>query len=179
MMKHSSRQLTVRQWLVRFFLIASIALAIATWTAAPSSAQGFRVVQPAPDCRIFQRRYDNFTDFSSTGFVQSRIAWHAEMAVLSLATAYLISKAFHWGAWPAAATTAIGLGLVPHVRSVLIQRRYPMNPGDWAFDLWNRAVPAVNAIDDHAPTITLKSVSAKGAAMWLVGYVALACFSDP
>ena len=147
--------------------------------AASVGAQGLKVTQPPGDCNLIERKFDN--PFSDTkGYVQPRIAWHAEYAVASMGIAYAVHRITHLPGWASAAAATIAIGVVPHVRSVLIQRRYPIDPGDLAFDFWDRATPAfwmVGHRDDSTRTVWKNHMIAGGT--WLLGYAALACYASP
>lgn len=159
---------------------ALLALALLSVVAAPvAHCQGLRIVQPPPDCRLFAPAFDN--PFSDTkGYTQPRIAWHAEYAVASYAAASLVRKVTHLPPWLSATVAAVGIGVLPHVRSVIIQRRYPINPGDLAYDAVNRATPFV-WLAGHSDDSTRSWASNhwKPAAVWLATDVALACFASP
>lgn len=157
---------------------------VLVWTAtitlaSTGEAQGFRVRQPPANCNLAERKFDN--PFSDTkGYVQPRIAWHAEYAVASMGIAYAVHRITHLPGWASAAAATVAIGVVPHVRSVLIQRRYPINPGDLAFDFWDRATPAFWVIghrDDSTRTVWKNHGIATGT--WLLGYAALACYASP
>jgi hypothetical protein len=144
-----------------------------------AGAQGLRVTQPPPDCNVFKSAFDN--PFSDTrGWTQPRIAWHAEYAVGSYFIASVVRKVTHLPPWLAATVTSVGIGVLPHVRSVVIQRRYPINPGDIAFDAVNRATPYV-WLASHSDDTTRSWASThwKPVATWLVADLSLACFSSP
>lgn len=153
--------------------IKFLVLLLATAFAVPLAAQRLRVEQPRPDCNVFERRAENFlSDHSYT--VQPRIVIHAEMGALPLMVAYALVRA-HFPHWLAASVAVVAIGVVPHVRSVFIQHRYAINPGDLAFDLWDRSTPFFwLAGRDTGSRSRLKAGGA-----WLAGYVALVCFSSP
>lgn len=152
------------------------ALLLLVTCASLASGQGL-IVQPSPDCHLFAPAFDN--PFSDTrGFTQPRIAWHAEYAVASYALASVVHRVTHLPPWLSATAAAAGIGVLPHVRSVLIQRRYPINPGDLAFDAVNRATPFVWLARGDS-TRSWVGNHWKPAAVWLAADVSLACFSSP
>jgi hypothetical protein len=145
----------------------------------PAHGQGLRITQPAPDCDVRKSAFDN--PFSDTnGYWQPRIAWHAEYALGSYFAASLVRRVTHLPPWLSATVAAVGIGVLPHVRSVVIQRGYPINPGDLAFDAVNRGTPYV-WLASHSDDST-RSWAAnhwKPAAVWLMADLSLACFSSP
>jgi len=159
---------------VRALLLAAV---YALTPIAATRAQGWQIRQPSPDCDLTRRAYENpFTD--GHHYIQPRLAWHIEYAVGSIAVAYVVHR-LGLPRW-ASTLTAIGLGVAPHIRSGLIQRRYPINPGDVVFDVWDRAVPAYwasGAFDDTTSDRARDRAHAVG--VWLGGYVATACFASP
>lgn len=147
--------------------------------SAALPAQGLKVTQPPRNCHIFEQRFDN--PFSDTkGYWQPAVAWHAEYALGSLGLSYGLHRFLHFPSWLAAGTVTVGIGIAPHVRSVLIKRTYPINPGDIAFDLWDRATPAFWAVahKDDSTKIAWKS-HLRSTGTWLIGYALLACFASP
>ena len=155
------------------------ALLLAGLFVAPLPAQGLRITQPSPDCRLWQSAFDN--PFSDTnGYTQPRAVWHAEYALASYGIAALIQRVTHVRPWIAATMTTVAIGVLPHVRSVLIQRRYPINPGDLAFDAVNRATPFI-AVARHTDDSTRSFLANhwKPVAVWLAADLSLACFSSP
>jgi len=159
--------------------VTKIAATLAIALAPHIGAQGLKVSQPPANCDLTQRKFDN--PFSDTkGYVQPRIAWHAEYAVASMGIAYAVHRVTHLPGWASAAAATIAIGVVPHVRSVLIQRRYPINPGDLAFDFWDRATPGFWVIghrDDATRPVWKNHLISGGT--WLLGYAALACYASP
>jgi hypothetical protein len=156
---------------LRVLLVLATLLASCSTTPAPAFAQGFRVVQPAPDCNLGRRAFDN--PFSDTkGYVQPRIAWHVEYAVGTALLTWAIDKATPLPKWASATTATVLVGVVPHARSVFWQRRYPINPGDLAFDLVNRSTPFVMV--SSAPARRWLAFST-----WLAADALLSCLSSP
>src|SRR5437868_10836757 len=89
----------------------------------------------AVDCNLAERRYDNpFADHS--GWSMRRYEWHAFYATSSIIAAEGIHRATHLPRWASAVTATIALGILPHIRSGLMLKRYPINAKDWSFDLF-------------------------------------------
>lgn len=148
-------------------------------TALPTRAQGLKITQPPADCHLTTSAFDN--PFSDThGYWQPRVVWHAEFALGTYLVADLVHRVTHLPPWASATVAAVGIGVLPHVRSVLIQRRYPINPGDLAFDAVNRGTPFV-WLAGHSDDTTRTWVGNhwKPAVTWLAADLALACFSSP
>lgn len=116
-----------------------------------------RVVQPAPDCRVFRSALDNPYDDTHL-YSQPRIAWHVERMVAgalltrALVKARVPARVARWA--PAA------LSLALHVRGYA-RKAYPVNPGDWLAD----------AFTFSASNLPLKVVA--------VAYLPAACLSSP
>lgn len=141
-------------------------------------AQGLHVTQPPPDCNLGRVAYDNpFGE--ARRYKQARVLWHLEYAAGSLAVSYVLHRVVHLPWWASAGVT-VGLGVAPHIRGGVLQRKYPINPGDWVFDFWDRAVPAIWAANHHDEPQQSK-VRNLGASFekWLAGYAATACFASP
>lgn len=150
-------------------LLALGALSFAFCTEA--TAQGLKVTQPPPDCNLGRRAFDN--PFSDTkGYWQPRVLWHAEYAVGTAALSWGIHKVTRLPKWASATIAAVGVGVVPHFRSVILQRRYPINPGDIAFDAVNRGTPYVFVSSQPRGVWTAFGV-------WLATDMALSCFASP
>jgi len=105
-----------------------------------------------------------------------RYQWHAFYAALSTATAEVIHRTTHLPRWASAVTATVGLGLVPHIRGGLFDRRYPINPADWGFDLFDRAAPIFVWSGASGGTVRSQTLAATP---FLVGYAALACYASP
>jgi hypothetical protein len=105
-----------------------------------------------------------------------RYQWHAFYATLSTATAEVIHRTTHLPRWASAVTATVGLGLVPHIRGGLLDRRYPIDPADWGFDLFDRAAPIFVWSGVSGGTLRSQTVAAT---TFLVGYAALACYASP
>ncbi|HVX41501.1 MAG TPA: hypothetical protein VHB25_18220 [Gemmatimonadaceae bacterium] len=164
-----------RRWLGVAVLSAVAALAAAR---TPAHAQGLNITQPPPDCDLGRRAFDDpFID--GRGITQPRILWHLEFAAGSLALSYVLHRVVRLPWWASTAVT-VGVGVVPHIRGGIIQRRYPINPGDWVFDFWDRAVPAAWAANHHDDPKQSR-VRSLGTSFekWLAGYAATACFASP
>jgi hypothetical protein len=105
-----------------------------------------------------------------------RYQWHAFYAAMSTGASEAIHRTTHLPRWASALTATVGLGLVPHIRSGLVGRRYPFNPADWGFDLFDRAAPmfvwsGVSGGTWQSPTVA--------ATTYFAGYAALACYASP
>jgi hypothetical protein len=153
----------------RFLVL--VPLLVGLCVARDLPAQRLSISQPGRDCRLTRSAFDN--TFSDTkGYWQPRIAWHAEYAALSLATAYGIHRLTHLSPMWSAVVTTVGLGLVPHIRGGIINRTYPIEPMDWAFDAWDRGTPIAWAYGRDNGYM-------KPALVWLSGYAGLACWGEP
>lgn len=157
------------------------ALVLGLWVlAAPLAAQGLKITQPAPDCALARKTFDNpFSD--SKGWVMRRYEWHTFYVSLSGVTALALRHAPFAPSWlrgriGSGAVTAVGLGIVPHVRSVLIQRRYPIDPLDLAFDLWDKSGTLVGGLGASGATWQSRTLAAT---TWAGGYLALMCYASP
>jgi len=154
---------------MRFLMLAPLLAGFCI--ARELRAQRISIAQPSRDCRLTRSAFDNsFSD--SRGYWQPRIAWHAEYAALSLATAYGIHRVTHLSPMWSAAVATVGLGLVPHIRGGIVNRSYPINPMDWTFDLWDRGAPVAWAYGRDNGYM-------KPALVWLSGYAGLACWGEP
>jgi len=158
--RHGSRRLAV------ILLLSSLVV------VAPSSAQSHR---RRADCNLAERRYDNpFADHS--GWSMRRYEWHAFYATGSIVTAEAVHRAIGLPRWASAVTATVALGILPHVRSGLMLRRYPVNARDWSFDLFTRAAPifvwsGLRGANWESQTLTATTYAA--------GYAVLACYASP
>jgi len=147
-----------------------IAGLIVTASAMPAQAS-----RHGPDCNLAEKRFDNpFADHS--GWLMRRYQWHAFYAVASTATAEGIHRVTHLPRWASAVTATVGLGVLPHIRSGLLVRRYPINPPDWGFDLFNRAAPLFVWSGLRGGTWQSQALAAT---TYAAGYAALACYASP
>lgn len=137
--------------------LALLAPLIAGLFAMPVNAQ-IRIVQPAPDCRLSRRMYDNpFSD--SRGYWQPRYAWHVERTLTGLVASAVLRRAHV--PRPVAVVVPALVVTALHVRGV-IRGVYPLNPMDWFADAW------------------MMSAAAMRPGFWLVGYAATGiCFASP
>jgi len=140
----------------------------------PNAAHGQRS-STAADCRLARQAYDNpFSD--SRGWSMRRYQWHAFYAGLSTAAAYGIHKTTRLPTWASAAIATVGIGLVPHIRSGLIMRDYPVHVLDWIFDVMNRSAPAFFVLGQSGDNWKSRTLAAT---TFVGGYLALACYSSP
>jgi hypothetical protein len=151
--------------------VIAAAVAFATpWTAIQAQQPSHR-----SDCNLAEKRFDNpFADHS--GWSMRRYEWHAFYAAASTATAEGIHRITHMPRWASAVTATVALGIVPHLRSGVFVRRYPVNPPDWGFDLFNRAAPLFVWSAVRGGTTRSDVLSAT---TYVAGYVALACYASP
>jgi hypothetical protein len=147
------------------------ALIAGLFVAGVANAQGLRVVQPPPDCNLLRQAWDNPYDDVHL-YRQPRIAWHAEYAIGTAALSWAIHKTTRLPRWASATIASVGIGVLPHVRSVFILRHYPINPGDLAFDAVNRSTPFI-FVSSRPPTRW------KAFGVWLAADLALSCFASP
>lgn len=105
-----------------------------------------------------------------------RYQWHAFYAAASTATAEGIHRLTHLPRWASAVTATVALGVIPHVRSGLLIKRYPINPPDWGFDLFNRSAPVFVWSGQRGGTWQSEALSATA---YVAGYAALACYASP
>jgi hypothetical protein len=158
-------------------LVAVIAVVVAAMS--PLGAQGFKITQPPPNCRILDKRLDNPYD-DTHHYLQPRMAWHAEYATASLLTGFALRKWTRLPNWVIGIAPTFAFGIAPHVRGGIIKRSYPINPLDWAFDAWTRAGPSFWIVahrDDSTDVVWKHHAVATG--IFLAGYAALACYSSP
>ena len=140
----------------------------------PNAAHGQRSSTVA-DCRLARQAYDNpFSD--SRGWSMRRYQWHAFYAGLSTVAAYGIHKTTRLPTWASAAIATVGIGLVPHIRSGLIMREYPVHVLDWSFDVMNRSAPAFFVLGQSGDNWKSRTLAAT---TFVGGYLALACYSSP
>lgn len=166
------RQVRARSFARSAFLALMLCIIGSMSVSSPITAQ---TPPRRPDCDLAERRYDNpFADHS--GWYMRRYEWHAFYAVASTATAEGIHRLTHLPRWASAVTATVALGVVPHLRSGVFERRYPINPPDWGFDLFNRAAPLF--VWYGLKGGTWQSGAASGAA-YVVGYATLACYASP
>lgn len=118
------------------------------------------VVQPPPDYRLWQYRIENPVTGLEGGLMQPRIAFHAEYAIGSV----LLAKALQKVHVPPI-ITVLSIAVVPHILGGVIQKRYPINPGDWVFDAWKMSLPLV-----HTTKVRWR---------WLAGYAVLSGYGSP
>jgi hypothetical protein len=130
-----------------------------------------RIVQPHPDCNIFEKKFDNpFSDHS--GWVMRRYQWHTMYPILTSGLAYGINRVIHKPKVSAFIAT-LATGLAPHIRGS-IKELYTINPLDWAYDLENRSLPAWYATaGDNIPS------RGKAIAEYLALDFSLVCWSSP
>jgi hypothetical protein len=141
-------------------------LALLLLTACAS----LRVERTSPDCNLTRREFDSPIS-DDHGVAQPRLLLHAEYAIAAYATTALVSKVLPPKA--AAWTTFAAFAIVPHTRSILIQKRYPLT-AHVAFVAVNRATPFLWL----ARQDTTKS-RWKPAVEWLATDAALECWSTP
>lgn len=134
----------------------------------PLSVQGLKITQSKADCNVFESKFDN--PFSDTrGWEMRRVYWHLGYAVASDFIANEIHDRLHVPLKVATIGTALGIGLIPHIRSGIIRRDNPINPMDWVFDLNNRSLPIY--LDQSSKVL--------GISEYLVSYGATMCWSSP
>lgn len=151
------------------------AIAVAVTVMLPWPALAAQSTHRRSDCNLAEKRFDNpFADHS--GWSMRRYEWHAFYATASTATAEGIHRVTHLPRWASALTATVALGIIPHVRSGLLVRRYPVNPPDWGFDLFNRAAPLFVWSGLKGGTVRSEVVSAT---TYVAGYAALACYASP
>lgn len=139
--------------------------------------RGYQIRQPAPNCNLAQMSSDNFIGDGKVGTVYARrYQLHLISIGTSVAASYAIKKIFKMGPVKSAAIGGVATGILPHVRSVLIQRRYPINPGDLAADATMRMVPFIMTVGHHQHTKTAHAMSALTV---VASYFAVACFASP
>jgi hypothetical protein len=165
-------QVRARTPLAKRFRHVTLAFSLSVVAASTASAQRPR---HGPDCNLAERRYDNpFADHS--GWSMRRYQWHAFYAGMSTAAAEAIHRTTHLPRWASAVTATVGIGLIPHIRSGLVAKRYPFNPADWGFDLFDRAAPIFVWSGMSGGTWPSRTVAAT---TYLAGYAALACYASP
>lgn len=150
----------------------AFAIVVSSLAVSSLSAQNQRHLA---DCNLAERRYDNpFADHS--GWSMRRYQWHAFYATSSIVASEGIHRATHLPRWASAVTATVALGILPHIRSGLMLRRYPINARDWSFDLFTRAAPifvwsATRGASWESQTVV--------AIAYAAGYAALACYASP
>ena len=105
-----------------------------------------------------------------------RYQWHGFYAGLSTLTAYGIHKTTKLPSWASAAIATVGIGLIPHIRSGLVKHEYKVDARDWAFDVFNRAAPAILLVGRSGKTWQSNTLAAT---TFVGGYFALACYASP
>jgi hypothetical protein len=145
--------------------------------APPLSAQSLGMTWPV-NCRFGESVFDN--PFSDTnGYYQPRGAWLVEYSAGSYLAAVLINKITHLPPWLTATVVTVGLGVLPHVRSIGFQHRYRLT-ADVAFDAVNRATPFVWLAGRTTDTTrSWLSTHWKSAAVWAVADLALCPYASP
>lgn len=151
---------------MRRALSVLLLLVLVLIASAPAHAQLY--VHPPSDCRLADRRYDG-------GLVMRRYELHALKASGSLAAAELVHRTTHLPRWASAITATVFIGILPHITGGIILRTYPINPMDWAFDLFNASAPVLVWAGSRGGWR-----SAVGAtALEVAGYATLACWASP
>jgi hypothetical protein len=150
-------------------IVTTVALAM------PSAILPAQNPSRRPDCNLAEKRFDNpFADHS--GWSMRRYEWHAFYAAASTAAAEGIHRATHLPRWASAVTVTVALGIVPHLRSGVFAKRYPINPPDWGFDLFNRAAPLFVWSGLRGGSTRSELFSATS---YAAGYIVLACYASP
>lgn len=120
------------------------------------SAQ-FKIIQPKPDCNLFEKKHDGLGFSNKGGYWQTRIMWHLEIAVGS----YIVDKVSKriLGNNKGKYITP-SISIIPHIIGVSTSK-YPINPGDIIYDTWTHSIGNMDKTK------------------WIIGFVATQCFSSP
>lgn len=111
------------------FVIIMVALTVlAPRCAHAQTWRGYSVTVGAPDCRLAARSSEDFITDGANQIHARR--WQLEG--IRVGGAFAASWAIHQFIWPnhpvrSAFVGGVGVGFLPHVRSQLIQRRYPID----------------------------------------------------
>jgi hypothetical protein len=163
------------------FLIATV-IAVVLAVVIPTCARaqtwhGYTVSQPPADCNLKRVSSDNFIGDGRRGTITApRYQLHAISIGTSVVASYAVRKVFRLGPVKSAAIGGLGVGLLPHVRSVLIQRRYPIDPGDIVADATMRMAPFMVAVGHHDHSASAHFLAGVSV---VASYFAVACWAHP
>lgn len=136
------------------FVILMMALSVmAPRCARAQTWRGYSVTVRAPDCRLAARSSEDFiTDGANQVYARR---WQLE--AIRVGGAFAVSEIIHRIFLPhhktaAAVIGGVGVGLLPHVRSQLIQRRYPIDLTHDAAQAAQSMVPFLVTEGEHART---------------------------
>lgn len=163
--------------LLAFVVLMTVLCAVLPTCAQGQTWRGYSVSQPAADCNLRRVSSDNFIGDGRRGTIT---APRYQLHLISIGTAVVATVAvrelLHLSPAKSAALGGLGVGLLPHYRGAIIQRRYPINPGDVVADATMRMIPFM-VVDGH------KSHSVSGhlrtAFVVAAAYASVFCWASP
>jgi hypothetical protein len=138
---------------------------------------GYSISQSPPDCNLARMSSDNFIGDGRAGTITAR---RYQLHLISIGSAALASVAvnrlLHLAPVKSAFVGGVGTGIIPHYRGAIVQRRYPIDPGDVVADATMRMIPfiVVNGHKDHSFGGHVRT-----AFEVVSSYAAVACLAHP
>ncbi len=132
-----------------FVVLMVLLVAFAPRCARAQTWRGYQVTVGAPDCRLAARSSEDFITDGSNQIYARR--WQLEG--IRIGGAFLASWAVHHFVLPkrpvlSAFVGGVGVGFIPHIRSQLIQRRYPIDLSHDAAQVAQSMVPFI-VVESH------------------------------
>lgn len=146
-------------------------------TAHAQTWHGYSIRQSPADCNLRRVSSDNFIGDGRRGtIVAPRYQLHLISIGSSALAAVAVRKILRLSPAKSAAFAGVATGLLPHYRTVIVQRRYPIDPGDLIADATMRMIPfmVVDGHKDHSFGGHVRT-----AFTVVASYAAVACWAHP
>ncbi len=160
------------------FVVIMVALTVlAPRCVHAQTWRGYSITVGAPDCRLADRSSEDFITDGANQIYARR--WQLEG--IRIGGAFVASWAVHHFLMPkhpvgSAFVGGVGVGLLPHLRSQVIQRRYPINLSHDAAQAAQSMIPFImteshqdHSLAGHVQSFLTVSAVVLGTACWAQG----------